>query len=153
MIGIPRHCRFRKVSYFNFSKQFDFYSLIVPCNPPFNITIGVIDSVSINFSWIQPHCRDGKYVYIMYKKVSDKSMGNWSIHGVKNGGKKDTMLRYLEQGKHYKGYLLQSTVHGNGPPSQVVYFRTIIGSRFISFQKDNILDWILIFSFHLYSNV
>lgn len=121
--------------YFDFSKQIDFYSLLVPCEPPFNITVGVIDSVTINISWIQPHCRDGKYVYIMYKKVADASMENWSIHGVKNGGKNHTMLQYLEQAKDYKGYLLQSTIHGNGPPSHVVYFRTIIGRRFISFQK------------------
>ena len=67
----------------------------------------------------------------MYKKVADKSMGNWTIHGVKNSGINHTMLQYLEQGKDYKAYLLQSTVHGNGPPSHVLYFRTIIGSRFV----------------------
>lgn len=99
---------------------------LVPCEAPLFKNATVVGVGSVNITWNPKECVVGSssiFIYLFYLRKSDaESHKKWNYAGV-NSSSNHMVLQDLPPGD-FRGYLLQGTAYGNGPPSPTFYFKT-----------------------------
>ena len=103
-----------------------FHFNLVPCEAPLLKNVTIVGVGSVNISWKHKECVIGSssiYIYLFYlSKSEEESHKKWNYAGV-NSSNNHIILQDLPPGD-FRGYLLQGTADGNGPPSPTFYFKT-----------------------------
>ena len=110
---------------------------LVPCDPPQTIKPVAIDKTTVKLTWDSDLCFGNatqSNVYIYYTEMGlswsayndDK---NWNVVGVPINSL-SIVITDLTPAIKYKGYMMQSTSTGNGPPSSVFIMETPVGREY-----------------------
>ena len=117
----------------------------MPCNPPINITTEALSHSTINVTWVLPLCENGTIIYIYYQELDCDACDEWETFGIaydedRVNSTMNTTLRFLKTATAYKGYILQSTLKGTGPPGEKFQFRTLVKRKYHHFFQTSITN-------------